>query len=100
CDAAQRAGDHAREPNAGPLAGGSAVAITGTNLGGATSVRFGSVPASSFTVASDTSITAVSPAGTGTVDVTVTTPSGTSPTSASDRFTYTMVPPVTRPSPS
>ena len=37
---------------------------------------------------SDTSITATSPAGTGTVDVTVTTPSGTSATSPADQFTY------------
>jgi hypothetical protein len=86
-------------PNAGPLAGGSTVAITGTNLGEATNVRFGSVPASSFTVASDTSITAVSPAGTGTVDVTLTTPSGTSSTSSSDRFTYTPAPAVSGVSP-
>src|SRR5207302_9698109 len=74
-------------PNAGPLAGGSTVAITGTNLSEATNVKFGSIPASSFTVASDTSITAVSPAGTGSLDVTVTTPSGTSPPIPRDRFT-------------
>ena len=36
----------------------------------------------------DTTITADSPAGTGTVDVTVTTPGGTSATSAADQFTY------------
>jgi hypothetical protein len=39
-------------------------------------------------VNSATSITAVSPAGTGTVDVTVTTPSGTSATTTADQFTY------------
>ncbi len=43
----------------------------------------------------DTTITADSPAGTGTVDVTVTTPSGTSPTSAADQFTYIVAPAVT-----
>ncbi len=37
----------------------------------------------------DTTITADSPAGTGTVDVTVTTPAGTSATSSADQFTYT-----------
>ena len=37
---------------------------------------------------SATSITATSPAGTGTVDVTVTTTGGTSATSAADQFTY------------
>ena len=56
--------------------------ITGTNLSGATAVRFGSNSAKSFTVNSSTSITAVSPVFTGgsaIVDVTVTTPEGTSP---------------------
>ena len=85
-------------PNAGPLGSGTTVAITGTELSGATSVRFGSA-AATFTVTSPTSITAVSPAGTGTVDVTVTTPSGTSSTSSSDRFSYTPAPTVTGLSP-
>jgi hypothetical protein len=76
------------EPNHGPAAGGTSVTITGANLTGASAVRFGSTSATSFKVNSDTSITAVSPAGTGTVDVTVTTPSGTSATSAADRFSY------------
>jgi hypothetical protein len=39
-------------------------------------------------VNSATSITAVSAEGKGTVDVTVTTPAGTSPTSVADQFTY------------
>jgi hypothetical protein len=76
------------EPNAGPAAGGTSVTITGTNLSPATAVEFGSNNAASFTVNSETSITAVSPAGTGTADVTVTTLCGTSLTSEADRFTY------------
>jgi DNA-binding beta-propeller fold protein YncE len=76
------------EPNSGPAVGGTLVTITGTNLAGATSVKFGSTAASSFTVNSETSITAFNPPGTGTVDVTATTPSGTSATSEADRFTY------------
>ncbi|MFR9754128.1 IPT/TIG domain-containing protein, partial [Nocardia sp. 004] len=52
--------------------------LTGTNLTGATGVLFGATPAVSFTVDSDTQITATVPAGTGTVAVTVTTPAGTS----------------------
>ncbi len=85
-------------PNAGPLGGGTTVAITGTELSAATSVRFGSA-AATFTVTSPTTITAVSPAGTGTVDVTVTTPSGTSSTSSSDQFSYIPAPTVTGLSP-
>jgi anti-sigma factor RsiW len=76
------------EPINGPASGGTAVTITGTNLTGTTAVRFGSNNATSFTVNSASSITAVAPAGTGTVDVTVTTGGGTSATGEADRFTY------------
>jgi plastocyanin len=76
-------------PTKGPAAGGTSVTITGTNFTGATAVKFGSTGATSFKASSATSITAVSPADTaGTVDVTVTTPSGTSPTSSSDHYTF------------
>ncbi len=64
-------------PSTGPPAGGTTVNITGTgfqNNGDATVVDFGSTPAASFTVNSDTSITAVSPPGTAVADVTVTAP--------------------------
>ncbi|WP_040871889.1 IPT/TIG domain-containing protein, partial [Nocardia exalbida] len=54
------------------------VTLTGTGLTAATAVNFGATPAASFTVDSDTQITAVTPAGTGTVQVTVTTTGGTS----------------------
>jgi hypothetical protein len=77
-------------PTSGSSAGGTSVTITGTNLTGATAVRFGSANATGVTVNSATSITATSPAGAvGTVDVTVTTPGGTSPTGSVDQFTYT-----------
>ncbi|MGD0076731.1 MAG: IPT/TIG domain-containing protein, partial [Candidatus Binataceae bacterium] len=75
-------------PNSGPTAGGTSVTITGANFTGATAVKFGSTNAASFNVNSATSITATSPAGSGTVDITVTTPGGTSVTSAADQFTY------------
>ena len=52
-------------------------------------MRFGTAAASAFTVDSDGQITATSPAGTGTVDVTVTTPYGTSATGSTDKFSYT-----------
>ena len=83
-------------PGVGPEAGGTTVTITGTNLTEATAVRFDSANATSFTVNSATSITAISPAGTGTVDVTVTAPHGTSPTGSPDRFSYLPPPTVTR----
>jgi hypothetical protein len=73
--------------------GGTTVTITGTNFNGATAVMFGSTAATSFTVNSSTSITAVDPAGSaGTVDVKVTTPYGTSAAVAADHFTYNAVP--------
>src|SRR5216683_246961 len=75
-------------PMNGPATGGTSVMITGINFTGATSVSFGSTPASSITFISDMQITAVSPAGCGTVDVTVTTQSGTSAKSKADLFTY------------
>ncbi len=75
-------------PNSGPRAGGTVVSIAGTGFLGATAVNFGAAAASSFTVNSDTSITATTPAGTGAVDVTVTTSAGTSATSPADLYTY------------
>ena len=82
-------------PSTGPPAGGTSVTITGTNLNGATAVRFGGTAAASFTVNSATQITATSPAGTGTIDVTVTTPGGTSAPSSADQFSYVSAPTVT-----
>jgi len=85
-----------RVPTTGTVSGGTSVAITGSGFTGATAVRFGVTSAASYTVNSATSITAISPAGTGTVDITVTTPGGTSTTSAADLYTYTYpVPTVT-----
>jgi hypothetical protein len=76
-------------PNTGAAAGGEAVTISGSGFTNATAVYFGSVEATSFTVNSDGSITAVTPAGTaGTVDVTVMAASGTSAIGPADQFTY------------
>jgi hypothetical protein len=79
-------------PDEGPAAGGTSVTITGTNLTGATEVKFGTNNATAVNVVSATEVTATSPAGTGTVDVTVTTPAGTSPNTAADDFTYVAAP--------
>jgi hypothetical protein len=63
---------------------GATVAISGVNLNGATSVKFGGVNAQSFNIVSSNQITAV--VGTGaTGDVTVITPTGTATLSG---FTY------------
>ena len=75
-------------PGEGPQAGGTTVTISGSEFNDASAVKFGTAEAASFAVNSDTSITAVSPPGSGTVDVTVTTPGGTSATGEADRFTY------------
>jgi hypothetical protein len=80
-------------PSRGPEAGGTVVAISGEELSEATAVSFGAAPATTFTVESPTSITATAPAGTAIVDVTVTTPEGTSPTSPADHFRYQLAGP-------
>jgi hypothetical protein len=73
----------------GPTSGGTVVTINGNNLFGATAVMFGATAATLFTVNADGSLTAVAPAqSASTVDVVVTTPAGTSSTSAVDQFTY------------
>lgn len=84
-------------PKEGSASGGTDVTITGTKFSGAVKVKFGATTATAFTVnAEGTSVTAISPAGTGTVDVTVTTPTGGSATSPADHFTYRVpVPTVT-----
>jgi hypothetical protein len=90
-------------PLAGPVGGGTTVTITGTGfagLTGAAAVKFGATNATSYTVNSTTSITATAPAGAlGAVDITVTTPGGTSATSSNDQFTYEGNPTVTAVSP-
>jgi uncharacterized protein YjbI with pentapeptide repeats len=77
-------------PPYGSMAGGDTVTVTGRGFTGATDVGFGTVAASNLAVASDTDLTVTSPpapAGT-VVDVTVTTPAGTSPTTPAALFFY------------
>ena len=77
-------------PIAGPETGGTVATITGTSFTGATAVVFGSVPAVSFSVDTDTQITATTDVGAvGTVDVRVTNLVGTSPVNApADQFSF------------
>jgi IPT/TIG domain/Regulator of chromosome condensation (RCC1) repeat len=90
------------EPDMGPQAGGSAVVITGENLGEANAVTFGATAAASFRVLSAGAVEAVAPAGVaGPVDITVTTPEGgTSTPNADSQFTYVPPPAITSVEPS
>ena len=75
-------------PDQGPPAGGNQVAVVGTNLTGATAIDFGTAAGTTVKVLSDTEATVTVPAGTGTVDVTVTTPLGSSTAGTADKYTY------------
>lgn len=76
-------------PLSGPIAGGQSVTITGTNLTGATEVRFGAGVATEIVVESATSLTATTPAGfLGAVDVRVRTARGLSAAASTARYTY------------
>src|SRR5439155_20979564 len=98
-------------PSSGSTLGGDPVALVGSGFTGATAVSFGGIslsPSSTiqgFNLFSDNAIMAYAPAravGTafnappraaGTIDVTVTVPSGTLVTSSANRFTYNLLPP-------
>jgi IPT/TIG domain len=84
-------------PTSGPAAGGTLVTILGTGLTGASAVDFGTNAATDVTVVNATTITAVSPAGAGVVNVTVTTLGGTSANAPADQFTYVVAPVVAQP---
>ena len=87
-------------PAFGLVTGGTTVTVTGTGFTNGATVQFGSTPATSVTVVSSTSLNAVSPPGSpGVVDVTVTTPDGTSPVVNGDKFTYIALPTITGVSP-
>jgi hypothetical protein len=72
----------------GPSSGGTTVQLTGVNYTGATGVTFGNTAATSFTVNSDSSITAEAPPGSGTEAVRVTNADGPSRQTSADLFTY------------
>jgi IPT/TIG domain/Divergent InlB B-repeat domain/PASTA domain len=87
------------KPAKGPLAGGNLVEIVGTGLAKASKVEFGSTEAT-IESATATLVKVQAPAhAAGTVPVTVTTPSGTSPTTAADEYTYVATPALTEVSP-
>jgi C1A family cysteine protease len=79
-------------PASGPV--GTSVTVTGSGFTGATAVSFNGIAAATFSVASDTQITATVPAGATTGPIAVTTPGGSASSAAS--FTVT-VPAVVSP---
>ena len=80
---------NALSPASGAISGGQPVTISGAYLSDVTDVKFGSAGVASFTVLDANTITTEAPAqGAGTVDVTVTSPSGASAARASSQYTY------------
>ncbi len=80
-------------PSKGTVGGGATVEVSGFNLVGATSVRFGPTAASSFTVTSPTTLTVrvpPGPPGGSVVDVSVANARGSSRLVAADRYTYAL----------
>jgi hypothetical protein len=77
-------------PAFGSVTGATVVTITGKNFANASSVKFGTTPAASYSVDSDTEITATAPAALrpGTVDVTVTTLAGDNANTRFDDYVY------------
>lgn len=80
-------------PSHGSMRGGTPVTISGSGFSGATAVTFDGTPAATFTVHSDSMITATSPphSGAGPIDVQVTVPGGQSATDPADEFTYGII---------
>jgi hypothetical protein len=74
-------------PSTGSTAGGTSVTISGTNLSGATGVTIGGAACTSLSANTATSVTCLTPAGTGlNKAVVVTTTSG--PSTGSVSFSY------------
>ena len=84
-------------PDSGPAAGGTAVTIDGSGFQSGASVRFASKAATGVSVSSST-ITATTPSGSGTVDLTVTNPDQQSAI-LGEAFTYVPGPSIASISP-
>jgi Bacterial Ig-like domain (group 3)/IPT/TIG domain len=80
-------------PNFGAESGGTEVQIAGSGFGAGAEVFFGSTPAPKVVVNSGESITAMAPAGSGTLGLTVKTSVGVSEIGPLTRYRYS--PPVT-----
>jgi hypothetical protein len=91
-DTPQAPAINAVDPNRGSSLGGTEITLYGSGLSSADSVMFGTQSASFFFSNGDNSLTVAAPSGTAftTVDITVTTPVGTSSVSGADKFTWTV----------
>ena len=74
-------------PSGGPLSGGTSITITGTGFISGATVKIGTNPATGVNVTNSTTITAATPAGTGTQSVVVTNPD-TQSSNTNITFTY------------
>jgi len=77
-------------PSSGPMSGGYYVTVTGTNFVGTTGVKDGDTP-TAFQVIDNTTLSVyIVPGETAgdQMDITVTSPGGTSPVTPADQFTY------------
>jgi len=91
-------------PQAGPVAGGNTVILTGTDFTNATQVTVGTIAITAacpttpcYTVNSATQITLTMPAeAAATVNITVTTPGGTSAIGVADTYSYAPIPTITK----
>jgi RHS repeat-associated protein len=85
-------GVYSLSPSGGVSDGGNSIVITGFNFTHVKAVKFGSVSTKNFKVTSRTQLTAVVPAASSsselTVDVTVTSQSGTSEQVSADQYSY------------
>ena len=86
-------------PSGGPLSGGTSITITGTGFISGATVKIGTNPATGVNVTNSTTITAATPAGTGTQSVVVTNPD-TQSSNTNITFTYAAAPTVTAITPS
>lgn len=85
----------ALDSNSGPTTGGNTITITGDSfISSNTQVFFGTVPGTNVQIISNTELTVTVPPGTGTVDVTVSTPFGITPIVSADEYTYIQVAPL------
>lgn len=77
-------------PDAGPIAGGTNITISGSGFTNTTAIRIGPASVGTFMIVNDNTITTSTPPGAavGVVDVRVTNTIGTSQINPADQFTY------------